>query len=160
MGEYVAFHRAINVSGTKIIKMEYLRQLFADMGYKNVASYIQSGNVYFQTTAKDTDKIAAKIEKYLQKELGFEVETMVRTVDELVAIAEKDPYKDVADDGNAVVYIGFLSVEPDMEKQELLMSFNNDVDECTIVGKEIYILRYRNKGKARFENKFMESKLK
>jgi len=160
MAKYVAFHRAINVSGTKIIKMEYLRQLFADMGFKNVASYIQSGNVYFEAPKSKNETLAKKIEKHLQKELGFEVETMVRTVEELAAIAENDPYKDIADDGNAVVYIGFLSEEPEQEKQELLLSFNNDADECTITGTEIYILRYKDKGKPRFENKFMEGKLK
>ncbi len=160
MAKYIAFHRAINVSGTKIIKMEYLRQLFADMGFENVASYIQSGNVYFEATKSKNETLAKKIKKHLQKELGFEVETMVRTVDELSAIAATDPYKDIEDDGNVVVYIGFLSDEPQQEKQELLLSFNNDADKCTIIGKEIYILRYRDKGKPRFDNKFMEGKLK
>ncbi|MCB0697029.1 MAG: DUF1697 domain-containing protein [Chitinophagaceae bacterium] len=160
MAKYVAFHRAINVSGTKIIKMEYLRQLFADMGFKNVASYIQSGNVYFEAPKSKNETISKKIEKHLKKELGFEVETMVRTVDELATIADADPYKDIEDDGNAVVYIGFLSEEPEQDKQKLLCSFNNEVDECTVIGTELYILRYKDRGKARFENKFMEGKLK
>lgn len=160
MAKYIAFHRAINVSGTKIIKMEYLRQLFSDLGFKNVASYIQTGNVFFEAPKSKNETLSKKIEQHLKKELGFEVETMVRTVDELRAIAETDPYKDIEDDGNAVVYIGFLSEEPTKEKQELLLSFNNEVDECTIVGQQLYILRYKDRGKAKFENKFMEGKLK
>lgn len=160
MAKYIAFHRAINVSGTKIIKMEYLRQLFSDMGFKNVASYIQSGNVYFEAPKSKNETLSKKIEQHLKKELGFEVETMVRTIDELAAIADADPFKNIADDGNAVVYVGFLSEEPTKEKQDVLLSFNNKVDECTIIGTELYILRYKDKGKARFENKFMEHKLK
>lgn len=160
MAKYIAFHRAINVSGTKIIKMEYLRQLYADMGFKNIASYIQTGNVYFETTKTKNETLAKKIEKHLHEELGFEVETMVRTIEELKAIADTDPYRDIVDDGNAVVYIGFLSAEPYTDKQDLLTSFNNEADECTIIGTELYILRYRDKGKPRFDNKFMEGKLK
>ncbi len=160
MEEYVAFHRAINVSGTKIIKMVHLKQMFEDMGLKNVSTYIQSGNVYFETTKLSNATLSNKIEKHLQKELGFEVETMVRTIDELQSIADKDPYKKIDDDGNAVVYLGFLSEEPAKVQQELLSSFNSEIDECTIKGKEIYILRYRDKGKAKFENKLIESKLK
>lgn len=160
MPAYVAFHRAINVSGTKIIKMVHLKQLFEGMGFKNVATYIQSGNVYFETAKSPNEALAKKIEKHLLKELGFEVETMVRTIDELKAIADNDPYKKIEDDGNVVVYLGFLSDEPAKEQQKLLLTFNSEIDECTIKGKEIYILRYRDRGKARFENKLIENKLK
>jgi len=160
MAKYIAFHRAINVSGTKLIKMVHLKQMFADMGFKNVATYIQSGNVYFETAKSTNEALSKKIEKHLHKELGFEVETMVRSIEELQAIADKDPYEKIEDDGNAVVYLGFLSAEPAKEKKELLLTFNSDVDECTINGTEIYILRYRDRGKAKFENKLIETKLK
>lgn len=160
MAKYIAFHRAINVSGTKLIKMVHLKTLFEDMGFKNVATYIQSGNVYFETSKATNEALSEKIEKHLQKELGFEVETMVRAVDELAAIDKNDPYKKIEDDGNAVVYIGFMSEVPAKEKQELLLTFNSTIDECTIKGTEIYILRYRDRGKAKFENKLIETKLK
>lgn len=160
MAKYVAFHRAINVSGTKIIKMVLLKSLFEELGFKNVATYIQSGNVYFETTKAANETLSKKIEKHLQKVLGFEVETMVRSMDELAAIAENDPYKDIEDDGNAVVYVGFMSAVPDKELQDVLLGFNNEVDECTINGTEIYLLRYRDRGKEKFDNKLIEKKLK
>lgn len=160
MAKYIAFHRAINVSGTKIIKMVRLKQLFEDIGFKNVSTYIQSGNVYFETAKSSNDTLSKKIEKHLHNELGFEVETMVRTIDELQSIADKDPYKSIVDDGNAVVYLGFMTEEPAKPQKELLLSFNSEIDECTIKGKDIYILRYRDRGKAKFENKLIESKLK
>ena len=137
MAKYVAFHRAINVSGTKIIKMVLLKSLFEALGFKNVATYIQSGNVYFETTKTSDAALSKKIEKHLKAELGFEVETMVRTVEELADIAKKDPYKKIEDDGNAVVYIGFLSEEPAKENKDVLLAFNNEVDECTIIGREV-----------------------
>lgn len=159
MAKYVAFHRAINVSGTKIIKMAYLKELFAQMGFKNVANYIQSGNMYFETAKTSNEALSKKIEKHLKAALGFEVETMVRTVEELAAIAKNDPYKKIEDDGNAVVYIGFMSDTPAKDKQEVLLAFNNEVDECTIKGTEIFVLRYRDRGKEKFDNKLIEKKL-
>lgn len=160
MGKFIAFHRAINVSGSKIIKMEYLRELFTDMGYKNVASYIQTGNVYFETRANNTDNIAKNIETELEKALGFEVETFVRTIDELQAIADNDPFKDIEDDGNAVVYIGFLKEKPAKEHEEKLLALNSEVDTFKIIDHELYALRYRDKGKSKFTPKLTEQKLK
>lgn len=160
MAKYVAFHRAINVSGTKIIKMVLLKALFEELGFKNVATYIQSGNVYFESAKATNETLAKKIEKHLQKALGFDVETMVRTIEELTAIADNDPYKHIEDDGNAVVYVGFMSAVAEKELQEVLLSFNNEVDECTIKGTEIYLLRYRDRGKEKFDNKLIEKKLK
>lgn len=160
MSKYVAFLRAINVSGSRIIKMADLKQLLTDIGLKNVTTYIQSGNVIFEHRAADNKKLANKIEKGLMTTAGFEVEVFVRTAEELAAIAEEDPYKDIEDDGNAVVYVGFFADEPEQDKAELLTSFNNNVDTCIVKGTEVYILRYRDKGKAKFENKLIETKLK
>ncbi len=159
MAKYIAFHRAINVSGTKLIKMAHLKELFAEMGFKNVANYIQSGNMFFEAPKTTNEALSKKIEKHLKAALGFEVETMVRTVEELAAIEKNDPYGKIPDDGNAVVYVGFMSETPAKDKQELLQTFNNEVDECTIKGTEIYVLRYRDRGKEKFDNKLIEKKL-
>ena len=50
---YIALLRGINVSGHKIIKMELLRKAMADSGFNNVSTYIQSGNILFQSNEKD-----------------------------------------------------------------------------------------------------------
>ncbi len=160
MGKYIAFHRAINVSGSKIIKMEHLRQMFTDMGFKNVASYIQTGNMYFETRAANTDNLATKIEKHLLKELGFEVETFVLTTNELVTVAEQDPFKKIEDDGNAVVYVGFLKDAPTKDLLDKLYSYNSDIDTFKVIGNVLYALRYRDRGKSILTPKFIEQKLK
>ena len=65
MSRYVAFLRGINVSGQKLIKMEELRKHFEIPGFKNVVTYIQSGNVLFDAKETDTAKLRTKIEKML-----------------------------------------------------------------------------------------------
>lgn len=160
MADYIAFHRAINVSGSKIIKMEHLRQMFSDMGFKNVASYIQTGNVYFETRKANTANLAKKIEGHLYKELDFEVETFVYEVSELETVIKSDPFRRIEDDGNAVVYIGFLQEEPSKELTEKLYKNNSQVDTFKLIDKELYMLRYRDKGKSKITPGLIERTLK
>ena len=68
--KYAAFLRAINVGGTKVIKMEDLRRMFEALGFTNVATYIQSGNVIFE--AAQADGLRAQIESQIQQTFGFE----------------------------------------------------------------------------------------
>lgn len=75
MEKYIAFLRAINVGGTKIIKMEDLKKHFESFGCVNVQTYINSGNVIFET--KESAGLEAKIEKQLEKALGYKVETFL-----------------------------------------------------------------------------------
>ena len=69
--EYRAFLRAVNIGG-RFVTMERLRALFAGLGFENVRSYIQSGNVFFETGESKREAIARKIEAHIARELGFE----------------------------------------------------------------------------------------
>ncbi len=75
MEKYIAFLWSINVGGTKIIKMEDLKKYFESFGCVNVQTYINSGNVIFET--KESAGLEAKIEKQLEKALGYKVETFL-----------------------------------------------------------------------------------
>jgi uncharacterized protein (DUF1697 family) len=85
---YIAFLRGINVSGHKIIKMADLAKMFTDMKFKNVKTYIASGNVLFESNEKDISKLEAKIEKEILNTFGFEVVIFIRTRDELEKIVK------------------------------------------------------------------------
>lgn len=160
MAKYIAFLRAINVSGTRIIKMELLRETVSTLGFKNIATYIQSGNLYFETRATKNETLAKKIEQHLLKELDFEVEVIVRTIEELIAIDAQDPYKHIEVDKTVAVYTNLLSAVPTKEQEELLYTYNNDIEECKLVGQELHYMCYKNKGKTKMTNKMIESKLK
>ena len=83
MALYLALFRGINVSGKKIIKMEDLRKLMDAEGYKNVKTYIQSGNVIFESDETSKSKIAAAIETMIEKEYGFEVVVFVTEMNDV-----------------------------------------------------------------------------
>ncbi|HTN81195.1 MAG TPA: DUF1697 domain-containing protein, partial [Acidimicrobiales bacterium] len=82
MPRRIAFLRAINVGG-HVVKMEQLRKLFTSFGFKNVQTFIASGNVLFDTKSFSTAKVEDQIEEGLLAELGYEVVSMVRTPDEV-----------------------------------------------------------------------------
>jgi len=87
---YIAFLRAINVGG-HTVKMDRLRQLFVNMGFTNVETFIASGNVIFEARSSDVDALEARIERALEKALGYEVGTFVRSCADVAAIADTAP---------------------------------------------------------------------
>jgi len=92
--EYRAFLRAVNIGG-RFVTMERLRALFAGLGFENVRSYIQSGNVFFETGESKREAIARKIEAHIARELGFECPVFLRTVAELEKTLAIDAFKNV-----------------------------------------------------------------
>lgn len=112
MVKYIAFLRAINVGGSKIIKMENLRKFFESMGLTGVATYIQSGNVIFTSNEKDTGKLTLSIEKHLKKNLGYEVEVMLTTYTDLSAVVKDNPFNLTELSESDKLYVAFLASEP------------------------------------------------
>ena len=92
MPRYVAFLRAVNVGG-RVVKMDELRRHFADAGFTGVETFIASGNVIFDTTAKPGPALEARIEGALKKALGYDVPTFVRSLADVVTAAERQPVR-------------------------------------------------------------------
>ena len=88
---HIALLRGINVGGKNIIKMGQLKQVFCDMGFSDVKTYIQSGNVIFRTLESDTLKLTIGIENQMQKNFSSEIKTLVLTADDLARIVENAP---------------------------------------------------------------------
>lgn len=91
MNQYLALLRGINVGGKNIIKMADLKTAFEEMGFSNVVTYIQSGNVVFQCEEKDNAALTTKIEKGLSKRFNFEAKVVVISQKELAAIVKSAP---------------------------------------------------------------------
>ncbi len=156
MKKYVAFLRAINVGGTKIIKMDDLKKHFESFGCINVQTYIQSGNVIFE--AKESIGLEEKIEKQLEKALGYKVETFLRTMDEVAKIASKPAFEP---QGDETLHIVFLRNRQSVDKksEQSLLSLKSEADDFAVKGSEVYNLR-RDKEKSIFSNNLIEKTLK
>jgi uncharacterized protein (DUF1697 family) len=158
MKRYVAFLRGINVSGHNIIKMEQLREMLLLPGFKNLITYIQSGNVAFDAKETDTDVLRKKIGKKLLKDLGYEVTTIVRSVEELQSVIANNPFATVQEADKRKLYITFLEAIPDSERMKLLNIALAAGEEFRLVGRELYILTPAY-GETKFSNNFIEKKL-
>jgi len=89
--QYIAFFRGINVGGKNVVKMIDLKKLFTDMGFQDVRTYIQSGNVIFSSDRGRTS-LAAEIECVFQKQFGFRSPVILRSGTELTAILDAQPF--------------------------------------------------------------------
>jgi uncharacterized protein (DUF1697 family) len=93
MARQIALLRAINVGGSKKVAMAVLREVFAGLGYTDVKTYVNSGNVVF-SGRKATAKT---IEQAIEAEFGFDVAVVLRTRDEIADVVANDPFGAAAD---------------------------------------------------------------
>jgi len=160
MLKYVALLRGINVGGKKLIKMEDLSRVFAGSGFKNVRTFIQSGNVIFDAAENNPDVLAKKIEKRLHKSLGQEVTVIVRTIAELEDILKRNPFKRIKPGTDVMMFVTFFSAEPNTRPKLPLISFPENLEVFAIRDRAAFILASRKKhGWFGFPNNFIEKQL-
>ncbi len=158
MTRYATFLRAINVGG-RTIKMDELKKLLAMPGFKNITSYIQSGNLAFDHAETNPGVLIAKIEAKLLKALGYEVKTFLKTRPELETVIKNNPFKDHPED--MALHVSFLSGVPSADATAQMLAFQNDFEQFRFIGSEAYILVKKGAyGETKFSNTFLEKKLK
>lgn len=163
MPVYLALLRGINVSGQKLIKMEDLRNRLGEAGFSNVKTYIQSGNVVFESPEKDTGKLAASLEASIEKAYGFDVTVFVLTAKELEAAIDNNPFtkgREEESSGFKKLYVTFLSDEPYGENLEKLRQAPIGNDKIEVVGRVLYFSLDSNASNLKLSNNLIESKLK
>jgi uncharacterized protein (DUF1697 family) len=137
--KYVAFLRGINVGGKNKIKMETLREVCSAIGFENVKTYINSGNIIFETSKSDEKKLAEKIEKAIEKEFGLNIKTMVRSIEEIKNIVENNPF-DGQFENDKDLHVFFLDEDLPDEKCELLLAQANENEMYFVRNLEIFCL--------------------
>jgi uncharacterized protein (DUF1697 family) len=110
MSRYVAFLRGINVGGHIVVKAT-LEKVFADLGFKNVSVYKQSGNIIFDLSEPGATELAQNIEVALKVAVGFEVPVFIRSFTCLKELVASDPFKGQDGEGSSFL-VTFLSAEP------------------------------------------------
>ena len=155
---YISILRGINVGGHKKIKMDALRQLYSSLGYEGVQSYIQSGNVIFNTNNTDTTALASTLSAKIHETFGFEVPVLVLKAQELKNAIDNNPYLNDATKDSTTLHLTFLSALPDEELVEKLPT-DFAPDEFCIIGKVIYIHCPNGYGNTKLTNTFFENKL-
>ena len=159
MRRVVAFLRAINVGG-HVVKMEVLRAVFEDLGFRNVETFIASGNVLFDTAAKDLGGLEVKIERALEKKLGYEVVTFIRTLEEAASVSRYEPFERKAMETARSLNVGFLKAPLDASTREALKRLKTDIDDFHTNGSELYWMCQLGQADSKISNVVFERTLK
>jgi len=160
METYIALLRGINVSGQKMIPMDGLKTLFGKLGFTEVTSFIQSGNLIFQEKkAEDSLTLSKRIHKAIQKSYGFEVPVQIRTRDQLREIIQTNPFLKARGIDPKKLHTTFLAQVPDSEKRDALQKIRFDADQFRITGSEVYLYCPLGYGNSKVTNAFFENKL-
>jgi uncharacterized protein (DUF1697 family) len=158
MGCFVAFLRGINVGGHIVLK-EVLQNAFNTLGFQNVVTYKQTGNVIFETKDTNPQEIKIKIEDYLKRTLGFEVPVFLRVIPQLKEILTDDPFKNQNSEGTSFL-VTFLSAAPASSLLSLPATIpKSTVQILAVKGMEVFSVTHGG-GEGALPNPFLERKLK
>lgn len=155
MTTYLALLRGINVSGQKKIPMVALREILVTSGFQQVKTYIQSGNVIFR--ASERNGLEQSIQEIIQEHFGWNVEVLVRTLDELQEVLNGCPFPKETMEKS---YFTLLKNTPTMESLKGIEGVSVLGEEFVLGTECIYFYSTHGYGNAKLNNNWFEKKLK
>lgn len=160
MTKYIAILRGINVGGHRKIRMADLREMLQKIGFTNIQTYIQSGNVVFNTEGKEKQHaISSRIEKQILETYGFIVPVVVRTAKEIKQAVAVNPF---LKEGIAIeqLYLTFLKEIPAPEGLEKIKIYDYSPDRFEIINNNVFGFCSGKYSDSKYTNTFFEKKLK
>ena len=158
MARFVVFLRAINVGGHTVAKAK-LQEAFICLGYQNVSTFKQSGNVILETDEADPNEIKRKVEKKLRDLLGYDVAAFVRTIPQLKAIVNLEPFNGYNKEG-ASFLVTFLADAPSEFPLKLPLTIPKSTAQIiSAKGSEVFSVTHGG-GEGGLPNPFLEVKAK
>jgi|SRR5579863_1264368 len=159
MPTYISLIRGINVGGHKQVKMDRLQAMFEVLGFEQVRTYIQSGNVVFKAAKRSPAELSKKIEEEILAEFGFPASVMTRTPQELRTAIQKNPFLKECKSDPAKVHIAFLSEPPKAEAVEKVGALATQGEQLRHSGREIYLYYRDGMGRAKLTGSVLEKTL-
>jgi len=157
MKTYIVLLKGINVGGHKKVPMAELREILSKLDFKNVQTYIQSGNVILQSSEKNTQKIEETIKKTIFEHFGFEVSVLVKTRQDLKRIFDNSPF---SEEKKQASYFIMLHHTPEKELVKIASEKVYEGEEYEIIKNCIYYYSAKGFGQAKFNANFFERNLK
>jgi len=160
MKTYISILRGINVGGKNPVNMNSLQEMYEKLGFKNVKTYIQSGNVVFQSTEMPTEEIERVISDEIFIRFTLSIPVIVRENSALRIILEQNPFLRAKKEDIDGLYITLLATSPVHVSLNGMGNNSFLPDQYVIKGREIYLSCPNGYGKTKLSNNFFESKLK
>ena len=159
MKTHLALLRGINVSGHNMIKMDALKTMLETMGFQNVQTYIQSGNVFVTTEEENAAKVGFLITQEIFKTFGYDVPVIVVAKEDLQSCLKNNPFLKEVNADTKKLYAAFLSKELTSHALNDLKISQFKPDEASIDTSRIYIKYAVGAGKTRLDQRYIEKKL-
>jgi len=161
MTTFISILRGINVSGQKKILMADLKSLYDQLGFNDVTTFIQSGNVIFKSKKKGSDQAVAKaIGQAILKKYKFKVPIIIRTAEEMQKVISENPFPKQKGINIEKLHVTFLAEVPDKAQVISISHLDFSPDKFIIAGKEVYLYTPGGYGITKLSNNFFENKLK
>jgi uncharacterized protein (DUF1697 family) len=152
VASYVVFLRGVNLGPTNKISMPALRAMAEDLGYTDVATYINSGNLIINSPKK-LAALEQEISDAIKKTFGRRIDLTVRTPAQLKKILADNPYPD----GNpSQVTVAFLTKAPPKDAKDKVAAVAKDYEPFSFVGQEVYVHYSQGIGRSKLAEKFSD----
>jgi uncharacterized protein (DUF1697 family) len=144
---YIALLRGINVGGHNKIIMAELRSSMEQLGLQNVKTYIQSGNILFESDEHE-DILQKKIHDKIKEDFGISSVVVIRTAEELQQIVSQSPFseEEVSEASNSskgeCLHVALLPAAPTKVDSDKFLTFTNERELGVINGRDVYLLFY------------------
>jgi uncharacterized protein (DUF1697 family) len=160
MRTYISFLRAVNMTGHNSLKMTDLTDLFKNLGFKDVESFIQSGNVIFNSSEDlPISDASVKIEKAIFEKFSFTIPVMLRTVPEIKNIFTYNPFLKLDKFDSSKMAVIFLYEEPSEAQIQKVKDIEYPPDQFQIIQREIFIYCPNGFGRTKLYTNFFEKKM-
>ena len=159
MATFISLLRGINVSGQKSIRMAEITHLYETLGFNNIQTYLQSGNIVFESEELGGSNLVERIERKIEKSFGYHVPVFVRTLTDFQHIVNHNPFLRDRNEDPANLYVTFLYSLPKKELVNLLTAQVSEEDKFIPGEKEIYLFCVHGYGKTKLTNNYFEKKL-
>lgn len=138
MKTYIALFRGINVGGKNILPMKELVIILEDLGCQNIKTYIQSGNVVFESNDDDTSRLSNTISDEIRKRRGFAPNVLLLSFEELEKAIANNPFPEAENDPKAL-HFGFLASAPEQPDLKTLESLRGENERFQLIDNIFYL---------------------
>jgi uncharacterized protein (DUF1697 family) len=152
MDIYIALFRGINVGGNNILPMLELVEVLEDIGLSNIKTYIQSGNVVFQSKEINSVELSQKICAAIEKRRGFVVQVIILDINDLNNAIASNPFAGIEVEPNTL-HCFFLSSLPENPNLKTLESIKKDSEQFRLIDKVFYLYAPEGIGRSKLATK-------
>jgi len=157
---FVGLLRGINVGGNKAVSMAALRELMEGMGFCDVKTLLQSGNVVFSDATQAAEKLERQVETALTKKLAVEADVLIRTADDWSKLIDANPFQAMAESDPSHLVLVCLKSSPTSDAVQALRAAIKGREEIQVIGRELYVTYVEGIGTSKLTNTVIEKHLR